>query len=173
MTKSPAPHQADAATTKLDHNTDPIAGPEATQDSASQFLVGNLMAACRGRFMSLAVPWRQLSEHEQASVLRGLAGDVRQAVGHAIQAIASNQRLTFRAEVESVQFKGASDIKAVLKLMAGSESHSLADSAGGYVTVVIENVDDLLDLPGSATQGDADQVALFDQGNGGTVAPVR
>lgn len=144
-----------------------------TEARAAEFLIGNLMLASKKRFMGLAVPWSQLSEHEQSSVLRGLADDVRQAVGHAIKAIASNQRLTFRAEVESVQFKGASDIKAVLKLMAGTESHALADSAGGFVTVVIENVDELLDLPDSATKGDADQKPLFDQSTGGASVDTK
>jgi hypothetical protein len=61
-----------------------------------------------------------------------------------------------------VQFKGASDIKAVLKLMGGPESHALADSAGGFVTVVIENVSDLLQIPKGALAGEPDSKPLFD-----------
>lgn len=135
---------------------------DANQADAAQFLIGNLMAAAKRHFIGLAVPWRELNEHEQGRILRMLADDVRAAAGKAVRAIASNQRLTFRAEVESVQFKGASDIKAALKLSAGPESHALADAAGGFVTVVIENVDELLAIPDAATKGDADQKPLFD-----------
>jgi hypothetical protein len=135
---------------------------EETQQDAELFLIGDLMAAAKKHFVALAVPWSGLSEAEQARTLRYLAEDVRVAVGSAIKAIASNQRLTFRAEVESVQFKGSNDIKAVLKLMGGPESHALADSAGGYVTVVIEDVTDLLDIHPAALAGEADQKPLFD-----------
>lgn len=149
------------------------AEPPSTAGRAADFLIGNLMQACKGRFMGLAVPWSQLSETEQTNTLRNLADDVRQAVGQAIKAIASNERLTFRAEVESVQFKGASDIKAVLKLMAGAESHALADSAGGFVTVVIEDVNDLLALPDAAMKGEPDQKTLFDQNTSGTALDTK
>lgn len=78
----------------------------------------------------LALPWRELREEEQSRVLAGLAEDVRVAVGDAVRAIASNERITFRAEVEKVEFKGATDVKAVLKMVTSAEAHSLADVAG-------------------------------------------
>jgi hypothetical protein len=146
----------------------PATQPNASQSNAALFLIGNLMQAAKRRFTELALPWRELKEDEQERVLRNLADDVRVAAGKAIRAIASNRRLSFRAEVESVQFKGPSDIKAVLKLAGGEHSHALADSAGGFVTVVIEDVTELLDIPEIATRGDADQKPLFDVSTAGT-----
>lgn len=144
-----------------------------TQDRAAMFLIGNLMKAAKRRFVDLAVPWKQLSEQEQERTLRNLADDVKSAVRVAIRAIASNERITFRAEVESVNFKGATDVKAVLKMVSGNEAHSLADVAGGFVTVVIENTDDLLDIPQEATTGDADQKPLFDKSTEGTALDTK
>lgn len=145
--------------------------PEA-EAAAEMFLIGNLMTAAKRRFTELALPWRELKEAEQERVLRNLADDVRLAVGKAVRAIASHERLSFRAEVESVQFKGPSDIKAVLKLSGGEHSHALADSAGGFVTVVIEDVSELLDVRDDDTAGDADQKPLFDQSVEGTVLDI-
>lgn len=73
--------------------------------------------------------------------------------------IASNARLSFRAEVEQVLFKGG--IKAVLKMARGENAHALADIAGGFVTVVIEDRAALLDI-GDAATVDPDQRPLFD-----------
>ena len=142
--------------------------PEGERDRAKDFLIGNLIEASKRRFVNLVVPFRDLKEHEQTTLLRNLADDIRKIAGQTIKAIASNERLTFRAEVESVQFKGASDIKAALKLSAGPESHALADSAGGFVTVVIENVSELLEIPEAAVKGEADQKPLFDESTTGT-----
>lgn len=128
---------------------------------AEHYLIAKLMLAARRRLCDLAVPWRQLSQHEQARTLRGLATDVQQAVKEAARAIATNERLAFRASVESVTFKGE-DTKATLKLMpGGTEAHNLADVAGGFVTVVIETVDHLLEIPDSALAGEPDQPELF------------
>lgn len=148
------------------NSTEPA--PTGSHAHAELFMVGNLMAAAKRRFCGLAVPYSQLSEREQSRLLEGLAGDVRDEVKKAVQIIAANARMVFRAEVESVQFKGPSDVKSVLKLVNTAESHALADAAGGYVTVVIEQVDELLALPEEATQGEADQRPLFDQSTKGT-----
>lgn len=147
--------------------------PAETQQHAAMFLIGNLMEACKRRFIGLAAPWSQLSENEQSRTLRYLSEDVRVAVGHAIRAIASNERVTFLAEVESVQFKGASDVKAALKLVNTPESHALADRAGGFVTIVIEDTAELLDIPEAALKGEADQRPLFDQSTEGTALDTK
>lgn len=148
-------------------------GDDDSQRNAAQFLIGNLMAAAKRRFTDLAAPWSQLSEDEQSRTLRYLSEDVRVAVGRAIRAIASNERVTFRAEVESVQFKGASDVKAALKLVNTPESHAPADRAGGFVTIVIEDTAELLDIPEAALKGEADQRPLFDQSTEGTALDTK
>lgn len=148
-------------------------GPDSAQAHAAAFLVGNLMQAAKRRFTELAVPWRQLSEAEQSRTLKYLAEDVRVAVGAAIRAIASNERTTFRAEVESVNFKGATDVKAVLKMVASQEAHGLADVAGGFVTVIIEDTADLLSIPDAATADEPDNGSLFDASTEGTALDAQ
>lgn len=139
---------------------------DAAVDNAEQFLVGNLMDAARRRFCTLAVPWHKLSEQEQSRVLQNLAEDVRRAVSRAIVAIASHERITFRAEVKGVNFKIATEVAATLNLMNTPQSHALADVAGGFVTVVIEDMAALLDIPESATAGEPDSPPLFDRSTG-------
>jgi hypothetical protein len=135
-------------------------------------MVGNLIAAATRHFKPLAVPWSGLSEQEQTRLLKRLADDVTETVKKAIIAIASNQRVTFRAEVAQVQFKGGSEIVAQMKLMNSPEAHALADAAGGYVTVVIEDSEELLAIPDSALQGEPDQRPLFDASVAGTSGDV-
>lgn len=147
---------ADPDTTAYEH-------PEyGTEGHAELFMMGRLLEAARKRFTTLAEPWSKLRESEQASVLRGLHDDVKDVVRDAVKIIAANARVTFRAQVEKVEFKGMDDVKASLKLVNTPESHALADSAGGYVTVVIEQLDDLLEVPESALQGEPDNKPLFD-----------
>lgn len=154
-----------------------IAEPTVAADAescAAAFMVGNLIAAATRHFKPLAVPWSGLSEQEQTRLLKRLADDVTETVKKAIIAIASNQRVTFRAEVAQVQFKGGSEIVAQMKLMNSPEAHALADAAGGYVTVVIEDSEELLAIPDSALQGEPDQRPLFDasvEGTSGDVDP--
>jgi hypothetical protein len=133
-----------------------------TEGHAELFMMGRLLEAARKRFTTLAEPWSKLRESEQAAVLRGLHGDIKDVVRDAVKIIAANARVTFRAQVEKVEFKGMDDVKASLKLVNTPESHALADSAGGYVTVVIEQLDDLLEVPESALQGEPDNKPLFD-----------
>lgn len=133
-----------------------------TEDHAELFMMGRLLEVARKRFTTLAEPWSKLRESEQAAVLRGLHGDIKDVVRDAVKIIAANARVTFRAQVEKVEFKGMDDVKASLKLVNTPESHALADSAGGFVTVVIEQLDDLLEVPESALQGEPDNKPLFD-----------
>lgn len=133
-----------------------------TEGHAELFMMGSLLESAKKRFTTLVEPWSKLRESEQAPVLRGLHDDVKDVVRDAVKIIAANARVTFRAQVEKVEFKGMDDVKASLKLVNTPESHALADSAGGYVTVVIEQLDDLLEVPESALQGEPDNKPLFD-----------
>ncbi|OQA34018.1 MAG: hypothetical protein BWY57_00815 [Betaproteobacteria bacterium ADurb.Bin341] len=130
----------------------------ASQELAREFVLGNLIKAASKRFKSLAVPYMELKQHEQTKLLEDLEKDCRDAVNDAIDLIASNQRLTFRAAVDQVVFKDG--VKAVLTMGKTEEAHSLADAEGSYVTVVIEDRSTLLQV-GDATQGDPDQKPLF------------
>jgi hypothetical protein len=131
-------------------------------EHTKEFMMGDLLNACMKRFKSASVVWTQMSEDEQTRFLGYVHDDLTAAVKKAVDIIASNGRVTFRAEVESVQFKGPTDVKSVLKLVNSPQSHSLADAAGAYVTVVIEQLDDLLSIPDSALFGEPDNKPLFD-----------
>lgn len=149
-------------------------GPEwGTEAHAEAFMLGRMIEVAKRRFTTLAERWGALSQREQESVLGGLAEDMRAVVKDATKIIAANARVTFRAEVESVQFKGPTDVKAALKLVNSPETHALADVAGGFVTVVIESLDDLLVIPESATAGDADEKPLFDKSTEGTAVDTK
>ncbi|XVJ69909.1 MAG: hypothetical protein HEQ39_09805 [Rhizobacter sp.] len=155
------PADADAEAQDPDPTT--FEHPEyGTEGHAELFMMGRMLDVAKKRFTTLAEPWSKLRESEQASVLRGLHNDMKDVVRDAVKIIAANARVTFRAQVEKVEFKGMDDVKAGLKLVNTPESHALADSAGGYVTVVIEQLDDLLEIPESALQGEPDNKPLFD-----------
>ena len=125
---------------------------------AKTFLLGNLIKASSKQFKALAVPFFELKEREQQKVLSNLESDIRSAIDDAIDLIASNARLTFRASVDQVVFKDG--VKAVLTMGKTDEAHSLADAEGSYVTVVIEDRSTLLDI-GDALDVDPDQKKLY------------
>lgn len=163
---SEAPEPADPSTLVVE---DPDAGAavdaEPVTDSESHaraFMLGKMMESARKRFTTLAVPYSQLNEREQTNLLRELSFDMKDVIRGAVKIIAANARVTFRAEVESVQFKGPTDVKATLKLVNSEHTHSLADSAGGFVTIVIEDLDELLAVPEEALKGEPDNRPLFD-----------
>ena len=124
---------------------------------AKTFLLGNLIKASSQQFKGLSVPFSKLKELEQKSLMRNLESDIRSAIDDAIDLIASNARLTFRAAVDQVVFKDG--VKAVLTMGKTEEAHSLADAEGSYVTVVIEDRSTLLQV-GDALDVDPDQKKL-------------
>jgi hypothetical protein len=141
--------------------------PTDMQEHAATLMMGDLMKACKRRFTELAIPYNKLDENEQARLLGGLHDDLRDAVRKAVKVIAANARITFRAEVEAVQFKGMTDVKATLKLVNSAETHALADTAGGFVTVVIEDLDPLLAAPEDELRGEPNDRPLFDKSTEG------
>lgn len=96
---------------------------------------------------TLSMPFTMLRQAEQQAVLDRVTDDIREILSEAIDLIASNARLSFRAEVEQVLFKDG--IKATLKM------------AGGFVTVVIEDRSVLLDAA-CEDMSEPDQPPLFD-----------
>jgi hypothetical protein len=161
-----APEAADPSTLVVeDPDADAAVDVEPVTDTeahARAFMLGKMMESARKRFTTLAVPYSQLSEREQTNLLRELSFDMKDVIRGAVKIISANARVTFRAEVESVQFKGQTDVKATLKLVNSEHTHSLADSAGGFVTIVIEDLDELLSVPEEALKGEPDNRPLFD-----------
>jgi len=125
---------------------------------AQEFMLGNLIKAASSRFKRLPLPFFELKEAEQKRVLENLEEDIRQAVTNAVDIIASNGRLTFRASVDQVVFKDG--VKAVLTMGKTQEAHSLADAEGSCVTIVIEDRETLLQV-GDALEVSPDQKPLF------------
>lgn len=126
--------------------------------TATEFLLGELIKASSKRFKSLALPYMDMKQREQENLLQDIADDCRAAVKEAVEIIASDYRVTFRASVEKVEFK-ADGVKAQLTLHNSPEAHALADAAGNTVMVVIEDASRYLEL-GDATQGIPDQSSL-------------
>jgi predicted phage-related endonuclease len=129
-----------------------------TNDTATHFLLGELIKASMKRFKSLAVPYMELRQSEQQSMLRDVEEDIRKAVREAVEIIASDYRITFRASCESVQFK-TDGVKAQLTMFNSPEAHALADAAGNTIMVVIEDASRYLDA-GDSCDGEPDQRKL-------------
>lgn len=125
---------------------------------AAEFLLGELIKASSKRFKSLAVPYIELRQSEQQTILRDMEEDIRKAVREAVEIIASDYRVTFRASCESVQFK-SDGVKAQLTMFNSEHAHALADAAGNTILVVIEDASRYLEA-GDATDGDPDQRTL-------------
>lgn len=127
---------------------------------AQEFLLGSLIKAATKHLKTLSKPWIEMKQADQERVLSTVATDCRKAVQDAVDAIASNARLTFQASVDQVVFKDG--VKCVLTLAKSAEAHSLADAEGSYVTIVIEERSKLLD-EGDALLADPDQKLLFEK----------
>ena len=128
---------------------------------ASEFLLGELIKASTNRFKFLSVPWGQMKKGEQEAVLSTLEADIRQVVREAVEIIASDYRVVFRASCESVAFK-SDGVKSVLSMINTESAHAMANAAGNTVMVIIEDCSRYLDA-GDATRGEDDQKPLFDR----------
>lgn len=119
------------------------------------FLVGKLIKAASKQFKALPVAYGDLKEHEKRKILDELHEDVDNAVRHAIDVIAGNARLVFRASVDQVVFKDG--VKAVLSMGKTESAHALADATS--VIVVIEDRESML-MTGDSLDVDSDQKSL-------------
>jgi hypothetical protein len=159
----------EAGTEPKDPSTTVAEDPEwGTEGHAEAFMLGRMIDVAKRHFTTLAEPWSRLRENEQAAVLSRLHESMKVVVKDVVQIIAANARITFRAEVASVNFKSATEVEAKLKLVNSVESHALADVAGGFVSVVIEDINELLAVPESALKGEPDNGSLFDASTAGT-----
>jgi len=138
-----------------------VTDEQAEEQFAERFMVGELIKAATKQLKDSQVAFRLLTEREQSSVLQRVADDVRPIVLKAIQIIKSHGRVEFKAECKQVVFKGATDVQATLAMVIHDGAHALADQAGQTVTVVIDNLDEMLSV-GDSTRGDPDQPSLLD-----------
>ena len=132
-----------------------------TSEITEKYLLGNLIKAVSAPFKELQVPFRALSEMEQATLLTRISETTREAVIEAVRCISSGDRTNFRATCDQVLFK-SDGVKGTLSLFNTPEAHELADYAGKTIMIVIEDGARYLDV-GDATRGEADQKPLFDK----------
>lgn len=135
-----------------------IDNPVDPEEFAKEFMLGNLIKASSKQFKALPVPFFQLKEAEQRRLLHELEDDIREAVSSAINVIAANARMVFRASVDQVVFKDG--VKAVLTMGKTEQAHALADVEGETVLIVIEDRSTLLKV-GDALSVTPDQKSIL------------
>lgn len=158
---------AEVTSAHVDEETgEVLTDDEHNEQLAELFMLGDLVKISTRLFKDQQVAFRLMTEAEQSNLLRKVAEDIKPAVKRAIQIVKSHGRIEFRAEVTKVVFKGASDVEGTLKLSNYDGAHALADYAGGFVTIVIDKQDDMMN-PGDATKGTPDQPDLLNDHDDG------
>jgi predicted house-cleaning NTP pyrophosphatase (Maf/HAM1 superfamily) len=157
---------AEVITAHVDQETgEVLTDDQHNEQLAELFMLGDLVKVATRLFKDQQVAFRLMTEAEQSNMLKKVAEDIKPAVKKAVQIIKSHGRIEFRAEVTKVIFKGASDVEGTLKLSNYDGAHALADYAGGFVTIVIDKQDDMMN-PGDSTVGMPDQPDLLDDHEG-------
>ena len=82
---------------------------------------------------------------------------MRPIVLKAIQIIKSHGRVEFKAECKTGRVQGRDGRRPRLAMVIHDGAHALADQAGQTVTVVIDNLDEMLSV-GDSARGDPDQL---------------
>jgi hypothetical protein len=121
----------------MNDQSETVVSEKSANDLAREFLLGEVMASAMKQLRATDKPWLRLPEEAQKRVISEVRQDVSKAIEKAVELIASDARTVFRSQVESVTFKDG--VKAVLTMSNTQASHELADTAGGFVFVVIEN----------------------------------
>lgn len=137
---------------------EPIVIEKTARDIAREFLLGEVMASAMRQLRANDKPWLRMPEAAQKNVIEQVKADVREAIGKAVEIIATDDRTRFVASVESVTFKDG--VKAVLTMGNSMASHELADTAGGRVYIVIEDPGRYTQASGNVPQADPDQAAI-------------
>ncbi|HEV2540244.1 MAG TPA: hypothetical protein VGU03_11105 [Frateuria sp.] len=103
---------------------------------AAETMTGDLMAALIDEMKTMPRPWPAMSEQDQQDVIYRAQERVQSAIAQAVNIIASDNRPTIVATVESVTVKEG--IKAVLTLpKSDQQRHDLFDAAGQAVLLVV------------------------------------
>lgn len=135
MSKRSAPQIETVPEEAALHDT-PIQVAEAT-------LLGDIMKFVVDELKAAPDVWQKLSQHKQDEVIYRIDSRARQLVGQVVDIIASNDRPTIAATVESVTVKEG--IKAVLTLSKTDEQrHELFDAAGRPVLLVVASKEEFL-----------------------------
>lgn len=108
----------------------------AAVEMAAETMTGDLLAACVDELKIQRDVWAKLSEDEQQEAIYRLSSRITDNVRQAVEIIASGNRPTIVATVESVTVKDG--IKAVLTLQKhDAHRHELVDAAGQSVLLIV------------------------------------
>lgn len=108
----------------------------AAVEMAAETMTGDLLAACVDELKIQRDVWSKLSEEEQQEAIYRLSSRITDNVRQAVEIIASGNRPTIVATVESVTVKDG--IKAVLTLQKhDAHRHELVDAAGQSVLLIV------------------------------------
>lgn len=109
---------------------------EAAVEMAAETMTGDLLAALVDEFKVAPDVWQKLPEHQQENLIYRLQQRIQDNVRKAVEIIASANRPTIIATVESVTVKDG--IKAVLTLpKSDAQRHELFDAAGLSVLLIV------------------------------------
>jgi hypothetical protein len=122
----------------------PAASEQTDLQLYAETLQGDLMKIVLDEVRAAPDVWPKLSEDQQAQLISRVRSRVADAAKHAVVIIASENRKTAQAQVESVQFKD--EVKVVLTLPKYDENrHLVADAVGHKVLVVLANAEQHMD----------------------------
>jgi len=128
-------------------------------DVAEETFIGDLVSMAVTEIKNMPKSWQELSEDEQGEVIERLQNRAKSAAGQAINIIASNNRPTVLANIESITFKAG--IKAVLQVSPqAAHRHELADAEGCQVMLVIPHTEQMTENGEGMPEADKDQPEL-------------
>lgn len=130
------------------------------QVTTAETMAGDLLMALIDEMRTAPDVWAKMPEKQQGEIIDRLRDRVTWNVEQAVALIASDDRPTVAAIVESVTFKDG--VKAVLKMSCSEGAHHLADAEGDKVLVVISGADQYT----GGTEGvepDPDQTSIPDR----------
>ena len=131
---------------------------------AADTMTGDLMACLIDELKSAPDVWQKMPEHQQQDVIYRVQQRVQENIRAAVEIIASANRPTIVATVESVTVKEA--IKAVVTLpKSDAQRHNLFDAAGQTVLLIVAGADEFCGGV-DQVQPDPDQPALNGFGEG-------
>lgn len=125
---------------------------------AADTMLGDLMACLIDEFKSAPDVWQKMPENQQQDVIYRVQQRVQENIRAAVEIIASANRPTIVATVESVTVKEA--IKAVVTLpKSDAQRHNLFDAAGMSVLLIVGGASEFYGGT-DQVQPDPDQPAL-------------
>ncbi|NII73211.1 hypothetical protein FHW84_001780 [Dyella sp. SG562] len=118
------------------HEEIQAAAKSAAVEMAAETMTGDLLAACVDELKIQRDVWAKLNEQDQQEAIYRLSSRITDNVRQAVEIIASGNRPTIVATVESVTVKDG--IKAVLTLQKhDAHRHELIDAAGQSVLLIV------------------------------------